>query len=193
MWKASRCFCLASWLRLHLLPRPKESSSLSSVLPHGLDADTSFDSFYPKVKAAGMIRGVDRYLPNQDPSPRRDLVLKKNRAERVLEIRLDSLTLKRLEQPLPKSSGRPRRVQARVKPMIYTGFYFWRDNLGDPQGFPPPPLDCWLDVTCPQIPSQWSKWTFCSTSRQQRQARCRQIQRHPCPASSPHPGRPTTP
>jgi lysozyme len=48
-----------------------------------------------------------------------------------------------------------------VNPIVYTGFYFWRDSVGGPSGYTQNPL--WLaqyTTACPTVPSPWSKWTF---------------------------------
>lgn len=48
-----------------------------------------------------------------------------------------------------------------VEPIVYTGKYFWEDNVGSSQ-FANLPL--WLaqytSATCPDLPSQWSRWSF---------------------------------
>ena len=51
-----------------------------------------------------------------------------------------------------------------VKPIIYTGRYFWEDNVQS-DAFSENPL--WVPnwgVSCPNIPSQWSGWAFWQTS-----------------------------
>ena len=48
-----------------------------------------------------------------------------------------------------------------VTPIIYTGKYFWRDEVGGPSSFLGNPL--WIaqyTSLCPDIPSPWQRWTF---------------------------------
>lgn len=47
------------------------------------------------------------------------------------------------------------------KPIIYTGFYYWRDSISDPAWANDYPL--WIaqyNTDQPSIPSCWSKWAF---------------------------------
>jgi lysozyme len=47
-----------------------------------------------------------------------------------------------------------------LRPIIYTGFYFWRDSVGGPD-FTQHPL--WVpnySATCPLVPAHWTRWTF---------------------------------
>ena len=48
-----------------------------------------------------------------------------------------------------------------VDPIIYTGKYFWRDQVGGPTSFAGNPL--WIaqyTSLCPDLPSPWTRWTF---------------------------------
>ncbi len=48
-----------------------------------------------------------------------------------------------------------------IRPIVYTGKYFWRDHVGAPSSFSPNPL--WIaayTTQCPDIPGPWSRWTF---------------------------------
>lgn len=128
---------------------------------HGLNTlDAQFDTFYPQVKAAGMVRGVYQYFePTQDAVAQADLLLKRigGKLEAgdlppTIDVEVKGTTgamvkawLNRVESVLG------------VKPMIYTGYYFWRDNVGDPPGFGGYPLWVAGYVSCPSITDQWSK------------------------------------
>ena len=46
--------------------------------------------------------------------------------------------------------------------MIYTGYYFWRDQVGNPGTNLGCPLWIAAYVTTPQIPSAWNDWTCMS-------------------------------
>ncbi len=48
-----------------------------------------------------------------------------------------------------------------VKPIVYTGKYFWRDEVGGPTSFAGNPL--WIaqyTSLCPDLPAPWARWTF---------------------------------
>jgi lysozyme len=59
------------------------------------------------------------------------------------------------------------RVQAAtgVTPIVYTGKYFWRDQVGGPSSFVDNPL--WIaqyTSHCPTLPSPWTTWAFWQSS-----------------------------
>src|SRR5262249_45278765 len=52
-----------------------------------------------------------------------------------------------------------------VDPIVYTGKYFWRDQVGGPSSFATNPL--WIaqyTSLCPDIPSPWTRWKFWQSS-----------------------------
>jgi len=53
------------------------------------------------------------------------------------------------------------RAATGVDPIIYTGKYFWRDEVGGPTSFANNPL--WIaqyTSHCPDLPSPWGSWAF---------------------------------
>lgn len=44
--------------------------------------------------------------------------------------------------------------------IIYTGFYFWQDNVGNPSDNLNAPLWLAAYVANPQVPAAWGYWTF---------------------------------
>src|SRR5438876_1201279 len=47
------------------------------------------------------------------------------------------------------------------RPLIYTGYYFWRDQVGDPGGFNQYPLVMAAYVSgCPLVPDSWGRFTM---------------------------------
>jgi len=55
--------------------------------------------------------------------------------------------------------------QLGVTPIIYTGKYFWRDQVGGPSSFVGNPL--WIaqySSLCPDLPAPWSTWKFWQNS-----------------------------
>lgn len=56
-------------------------------------------------------------------------------------------------------------AQLGVTPIIYTGKYFWRDQVGGPSSFAGNPL--WIaqyTSQCPDLPAPWSSWKFWQSS-----------------------------
>jgi lysozyme len=56
-------------------------------------------------------------------------------------------------------------AQLGVTPIVYTGKYFWRDEVGGPSSFAGNPL--WIaqyTSLCPDLPAPWSRWTFWQNS-----------------------------
>jgi len=51
-------------------------------------------------------------------------------------------------------------AQLKVKPIIYTGYYVWRDNIGVDKFFASYPL--WIATygQAPMIPAPWTEWTY---------------------------------
>lgn len=47
-----------------------------------------------------------------------------------------------------------------VKPMIYTGYYYWNDNVGSDQFVDYPLWIANYNPGCPLIPDYWPQWTF---------------------------------
>lgn len=48
-----------------------------------------------------------------------------------------------------------------VDPIVYTGYYFWRDEVGAPTSFANNPM--WVAAYtshCPDLPAPWMRWTF---------------------------------
>ncbi len=49
-------------------------------------------------------------------------------------------------------------------PIIYTGKYFWQDNVASPDFAAYPLWIAQYGPTCPNLPSQWNEWAFFQTS-----------------------------
>lgn len=135
----------------------------------GLDYfDEYFNTNWTASRAAGILRGAYHYaFPGQDPIGQADFFIQKIRpTQGDLPPVLD----------LENSDGRTRpqvwawtqafvnRVRVKIgrAPIIYTGFYFWRDSVGNPTNNLGCPL--WLAAytssTAGLIPPAWSTWTF---------------------------------
>jgi lysozyme len=47
-----------------------------------------------------------------------------------------------------------------VRPIVYTGKYFWRDEVGGPSFAPSVLWIAQYTSLCPDIPAPWTRWTF---------------------------------
>lgn len=131
--------------------------------------DTKFATHWAGSRAAGIKHGAYQFFrPSQDPIAQANLLLSKigtpepDDLPPVIDVEADGgLT--------------PAQVAAKVKlwvdhvsaatgqtPIIYTGFYFWRDQVGAPAFAASYPLwhAQYTSAACPNIPAPWSNWAF---------------------------------
>ncbi|MCW5802751.1 MAG: hypothetical protein KIT31_10220 [Deltaproteobacteria bacterium] len=130
--------------------------------------DTQFNTNWANAKAAGVIRGAYQFFrPGQSVNAQADMMIdaigtyQPGDLPPVIDVE-DTGGLS------PAAvAGRVRqwvdRVQAalHVTPIVYTGKFFWRDQVGSPASFASNPL--WIaqyTSLCPDIPAPWAKWTF---------------------------------
>ncbi len=135
---------------------------------HGINTfDQYFDQNWANARAAGLRVGVYQYFePGQDASDQADLLLEHMGALQpgdlppVIDVEshggLSAATV------AARVTEWVQRVEAAtgVKPIIYTGRYFWQDYVKS-SAFADYPL--WIahyTNGCPNLPSQWSDWTF---------------------------------
>jgi GH25 family lysozyme M1 (1,4-beta-N-acetylmuramidase) len=129
--------------------------------------DNYFDQNWAEARAAGIYTGVYQFFrPAQDPIAQADLLL-----DRMGPLGPDDLPPVIDVEDTGGLSGAQitdaihtwvDRVEGQlgVQPIIYTGRYFWEDNVGssDFSGYP-----LWIahyTQGCPNIPAQWSDWVF---------------------------------
>ena len=131
--------------------------------------DPKFPTYWAQSRAAGIVHGAYQFFrPNQDPIAQANLFLSKlgtpspDDLPPVIDVEADGgLT--------------PTQVAAKVKiwmdhveaalgvtPIVYTGFYFWRDQVGAPAFAAGSPLwhAQYSSASCPNIPEPWSDWAF---------------------------------
>lgn len=139
------------------------------------DIDAQFEANWAGARANGILRGAyQRFHPGQSVSGQAQIMLDKigtlepNDLPPMLDVEDDD--------GLP-----PAQVAAAVqewmdivepavgvKPFIYTGYYFWKDDVAS-TAFGDHPL--WIanySATCPLIPNGWDRWTlhqYSSTNR----------------------------
>ena len=136
--------------------------------------DTQFAHNWSHMKSAGVVRGAYQFFrPGEDPKAQARLLLQKVKdaggfADDDLPPTLDVEVTDGVSHATIGS-----RVRAWVdyvadaigrKPMVYTAPGFW-DGIGAPSGLSTAPL--WVanwEVSCPDVPSHWSKWTFWQTA-----------------------------
>ncbi len=131
------------------------------------DLDVKFDYNWKRAKEVGILRGAyQRFQPDQDVLGQANLFLDKLGPFQAGDLPplLDVEDAKGLGPTVIASKVRQwiDRVEAvtGVKPIIYTGFYFWRDSVGSAD-FSEYPL--WIanyGATCPLVPDHWPRWTF---------------------------------
>lgn len=131
-------------------------------------SDSQFARNLQEARRVGLRRGVYQFFrPDQDVNAQADLlingiqVLQQGDLPPVLDVEddagLSSAALQaRVKQWLD-------RVEAAlgVKAIIYTGAYFWRDEIGDPAWALDYPL--WVahyTSSCALTPEPWSRWVF---------------------------------
>lgn len=140
---------------------------------HGLGTiDTQFDANWAGARANGILRGVYQFFsPDEDPIAQADLML-----EMMGPLEADDLPpvidVEAVDGQAPEEIARKvglwlEHVQAATgrTPIIYTGKYFWNDNVGSAafSGYP-----LWhaqyTSASCPDLANAWSDWTFWQTS-----------------------------
>jgi len=130
--------------------------------------DSKFSSNWANAKAAGIIRGAYQFFrPGQSVTAQADLMISKlgpyqpGDLPPVIDVEDDAglapaTVASRVRQWVDRVKG-----AVGVEPIVYTGKYFWRDEVGSPASFAPNAL--WIaqyTSLCPDIPGPWTRWTF---------------------------------
>ena len=132
------------------------------------DIDAKFPYNWQQAKANGILRGAyQRFHPAQDVEAQAKLFLEKlgpfeaGDLPPMLDVEdSDGLGATQIAAAVKQWMDY---VEPRVgvKPLIYTGYYFWRDSVGNNTTFADHPL--WIanySATCPLIPDGWSRWAI---------------------------------
>jgi lysozyme len=130
--------------------------------------DPDFATDWAAIQAAGLIRGAYQFFrPNEDPTMQANIVvaavgmlgpgdLPVTADMEVTGSESASAIASRLNtwfDIVKAGTGKT--------PMVYTGKYFWRDDVGSNATFSSSAL--WIaqyGPTCPDIPSPWTNWKF---------------------------------
>jgi lysozyme len=131
------------------------------------DLDAKFAYNWQHAKAAGILRGAyQRFHPGQDVIGQAKVFLDKlgpyetGDLPPMLDVEdADGLSATQIAAAVQQWMDY---VEPRVglTPIIYTGYYFWRDSVGSAD-FTQHPL--WIanySATCPLVPDHWTRWTF---------------------------------
>ena len=142
--------------------------------------DPQFAANWSGAHAAGVIRGIYQFFrPSQDVAAQADMVIAAvgTPAPGDLPPVIDVEATGSLS---PASvAARVRTWVDRVKagtgldPIVYTGKFFWRDQVGGPTSFARNPL--WIaqyTTLCPDLTSPWDTWDSGSTARAARSPGC---------------------
>ncbi len=132
----------------------------------GLYVDPTFAANWSGIKSAGMVRSAYQFFrPGTDPNAQADLFLSKIGAlgpgdlPPMLDVEAtDGQPANVIASHVQTWINRVTSATGRA-PMVYTGKYFWQDNVGLTIPGNPLVLAAWV-AGCPDTPSQWDHWTF---------------------------------
>ncbi len=131
--------------------------------------DPNFDSYWSGSRAAGIKHGAYHFFrPEDDPIAQADYVLSKiggklaaDDLPPVLDVEVaDGVSAANIAAGIKQWSDH---IEAAIgrKPIIYTGMYFWRDSVGNPDMHANPLWHAqYTTASCPDIASTWPTWTF---------------------------------
>jgi len=130
--------------------------------------DPKFAQNWANTKTNGVIRGAYQFFrPSQNVNAQADMMINAigtytpGDLPPVIDVEADGgLSPATVAARVRQWVDRVKNALG-VEPIVYTGYYFWRDEVGGPSGYAANPL--WVaaySTACPNIPSPWMKWTF---------------------------------
>jgi lysozyme len=130
--------------------------------------DPKFASYWAGAKNAGLIRGAYQFFrPNQSVTAQADLMINSIGTLRpgdlapVIDVEVTGgLGASTVAADVRQWVDRVRAATG-VAPIVYTGKYFWRDQVGGSTAEAANPL--WIaqyTSQCPDLPSPWTTWKF---------------------------------
>ncbi len=119
-------------------------------------------------RAAGLHTGVYQYFePDEDPIAQADLLLESlgemqpGDLPPVIDVESNGGQSPAAVADAVRAWVEHVEAALGVKPIIYTGYYFWNDNVASPDFGSYPLWIAWYGVECPgNIPAGWSQWAF---------------------------------
>lgn len=140
-----------------------------SRISDGLNSpDSKFAANWAGSKAAGVLRGAYQYFrPSQDALAQADLFLEKlgplgaDDLPPVIDVEADGgLSPSQIAAKVRIWIDRVEAATGR-RPIIYTGFYFWRDSVGGADFLPSPLWHAqYTTAACPNIAAPWTDWAI---------------------------------
>lgn len=129
--------------------------------------DAQFDRNWDAARAQGILRGAYQFFrPDQDPIAQADLLLAKIASSPgdlppVIDVEdAGGLDPDAVAAAVRAWIDRVRPVIGR-EPIIYTGFYFWRDQVGAADMIASPLWHAqYTTAECPNIAPPWPDWAF---------------------------------
>jgi lysozyme len=131
--------------------------------------DSKFETNWTNSRAAGIRHGAYQFFrPGQDALAQADLLLAKiggkiaaDDLPPVVDVEAsDGLTATQIQAKLKIWVDRVKAAIGR-DPIIYTGFYFWRDSVGAPDYTTSPLWHAqYTTAACPNIAPPWQTWAF---------------------------------
>ncbi len=129
--------------------------------------DSTFDGNWARMKAAGVLRGGYQFFePSESEVTQANIVVSKlgQLGDGDLPAMID---LEVTDGQSPGTIAYKVRHWLQIveagtgkRPVIYTGSYFWQDNIGDTTFGAYPIRIAAYGVSCPSLPAGWSNWTF---------------------------------
>lgn len=130
--------------------------------------DPKFSTYWTGAKQAGVIRGAYQFFrPNQNVTAQADKMIAAigtytpGDLPPVIDVEATGgLSASTVAARIRTWVDRVKNALG-VAPIVYTGKYFWRDDVGGPTSFVGNPL--WIaqyTSLCPDLPAPWQRWTF---------------------------------
>jgi GH25 family lysozyme M1 (1,4-beta-N-acetylmuramidase) len=130
--------------------------------------DPKFASYWTGAKTAGLVRGAYQFFrPAQSATAQADLMiaavgtLGPGDLPPVIDVEVtQGLSAATIAARIRTWVDRVKAATG-VDPIVYTGKYFWRDDVGGATTFVDNPL--WIaqyTTQCPDLPAPWGSWAF---------------------------------
>jgi uncharacterized protein (TIGR03382 family) len=130
--------------------------------------DTQFAANWANSRSAGVIHGVYQFFePSQDPIAQADMMLAKMGTFKADDLPPTIDVEVNDGLPAATVAAKVKQWIAHVKakigrdPIVYTGFYFWGDDVGGANVLPAPLFHAqYTPAACPNIAAPWTTWAF---------------------------------
>jgi len=130
--------------------------------------DPQFTTNWNGAQAAGLMRGIYQFFrPTQDVAAQADLVIAAVGTRQpgdlppVIDVEADGGLAPATVAARVRTWVDRVKAATGVDPIVYTGKFFWRDEVGGPTTFANNPL--WIaqyTTLCPDLTAPWDTWAF---------------------------------